>query len=88
MDDDLTGRVIGAAMKVHQTLGSGFLESVYQRALVIELAKSGLDVVLEKAISVTYEGQSVGEFNPCRGAVCERNDLAIALGPVFPAACS
>jgi GxxExxY protein len=39
---DLGGRIIGLAMKVHSTLGSGFLESVYQNALVCKMRKSGL----------------------------------------------
>jgi len=59
---ELTGKIIGAAMKVHRTLGSGFLESVYHRALAIELQKAGLKVEVEKPIQVFYEGQVVGDF--------------------------
>ena len=59
---DLCGRVIGAAMKAHSTLGPGFLESVYQNALVWELQKLGLAVDLQKAITVHYNGQVVGLF--------------------------
>ena len=59
---DLCGQVIGAAMKVHSILGPGFLESVYQNALVWELQKSGFKVNAQKPISVYYDGQVVGVF--------------------------
>ncbi len=59
---DLCGRVIGAAMKVHSTLGPGFLESVYQNALIWELRKSGFNAEAERPISVHYDGQLVGAF--------------------------
>ena len=59
---DLCGQVIGAAMKVHSTMGPGFLESVYQNALIWDLQKLGLTVDLQKAITVHYEGQVVGLF--------------------------
>jgi GxxExxY protein len=59
---DLCGKVIGAAMKVHSTLGPGFLESVYQNALIWELQKLGLTVDPQKPITVRYDGQVVGFF--------------------------
>jgi GxxExxY protein len=59
---DLCGQVIGAAMKVHSTLGPGFLESVYQNALIWELRRAGLKSEAEKPISVHYDGQLVGAF--------------------------
>ncbi|PYK47784.1 MAG: hypothetical protein DME20_10850 [Verrucomicrobia bacterium] len=59
---DLWGEVIGAAMKVHSTLGPGFLESVYQNALIWELRKTGLQAEAERPISVYYDGQLVGAF--------------------------
>src|SRR6266404_5448613 len=59
---DLCGRVIGAAMKVHSTLGAGFLESVYQNALIWELRKSGVKAEAEWPISVYYDRQIVGAF--------------------------
>ena len=61
-DYDRCGQVIGAAMKVHSTLGPGFLESVYQNALMWELQKLGLTVDLQKPITVPYDGQVVGVF--------------------------
>jgi len=60
--EELTERIIGCAMKVHSTLGPGFLESVYEMALVHELAKAGLKAECQKPITVTYDGIVVGEF--------------------------
>ena len=59
---DLCGQVIGAAMKVHSALGPGFLESVYQNALIWELQKSELKVDAQKPITVYYDGKVVGVF--------------------------
>jgi GxxExxY protein len=59
---DLCGQVIGAAMKVHSALGPGFLESVYQNALIWELQKLGLKVDAQRPITVHYDGQVVGIF--------------------------
>jgi len=59
---DLCGQLIGCAMKVHSALGTGFLESVYQNALALELRRAGLKVEQEKPISVFYEGELVGAF--------------------------
>ena len=60
---DLAGIVIGLAMKVHATLGAGFLESVYHKALAHELRKAGLNFESEKALSASYDGVLVGEFS-------------------------
>ena len=59
---DLCGRIIGLAMNVHSTLGSGFLESVYRNALLIELCKAGMQFEPSKAITVHYDGRIVGSF--------------------------
>jgi GxxExxY protein len=59
---DICGQIIGAAMKVHSTLGPGFLESVYQNALAWELRKAGVKAEAERPISVHYDGQLVGTF--------------------------
>ena len=61
-EEEITGKIIGCAMKVHRTLGCGFLESVYQNALAYELKKAGLEVQCEVPIKVFYEGVDVGEF--------------------------
>ncbi len=61
-DYDLAGRVIGIAMEVHRTLGPGFVESVYENALLVELAASQLAFESQKALKVIYKNQCVGEF--------------------------
>ncbi len=62
LEGEITERVIGCAMKVHRTLGRGFLESVYQNALLIELRALGLSVDAQKRLKVRYEGNVVGDF--------------------------
>jgi GxxExxY protein len=64
LDEDhaVTEKVIGLAMKVHRTLGPGFLESVYLNALAYELRRAGLVVEIGQRISVRYENVIVGEF--------------------------
>jgi GxxExxY protein len=59
---DLTGKIISCAYKVHTVLGFGFLENVYQNALVHELQKAGLEVQKEQPIQVLYDGRVVGDF--------------------------
>ena len=63
MNYDLAGQVIGLAMKVHSALGPGFLESVYQNALVHELRKAGFEVETEVRLKVKYDTVVVGEFD-------------------------
>ena len=60
IDDDLTYKIIGCAMKVHSILGNGFQEVIYQRCLSIEMEKQGLDFVREQEIPIFYEGIEVG----------------------------
>jgi GxxExxY protein len=62
-EQELTEKIIGCAMKVHSTLGPGFLESVYQNALAHELGKAGVKIECEKAIVVHYDGVAVGDFS-------------------------
>jgi GxxExxY protein len=62
-EQELTGKIIGGAMKVHSMLGPGFLESVYAKALAHELRKAGLKVECEKQITVKYDGVVVGDFS-------------------------
>ena len=62
-DEALAKRVIGIAMKVHRSLGCGFIESVYANALVLELRKSELSFEREKVFSVFYDGTEIGVFH-------------------------
>ena len=59
---ELTEKIIQCCFKVHNTLGFGFLEKVYENALVIELVKVGLIVKQQHPIQVYYDGQVVGEY--------------------------
>ncbi len=60
--DTLTHTVIGCAFKVHNALGSGFLESVYDNALRIEMERAGIAVMQQERVQVWYEGQVVGDY--------------------------
>jgi GxxExxY protein len=60
IDDDLTYKIIGCAMKVHNTLGNGFQEVIYQRCLAIELDKQKINFEREKEMPIFYEGIEVG----------------------------
>lgn len=55
----LSGRIIGAAMAVHATLGPGLLESTYQACLLYELEKRGLRVQAQVSVPVVYDGQKL-----------------------------
>ena len=59
--EDLTGRIISHAIEVQKALGPGFLESVYETALLIELRHAGLQVEKQKILPITYRGTIVGE---------------------------
>ncbi|HJQ27329.1 MAG TPA: GxxExxY protein [Blastocatellia bacterium] len=59
--DHLAQLVIGAAIEVHRTLGPGFLESVYEEALCIELSLRGVPFTRQAGFNVNYRGQEVGQ---------------------------
>lgn len=59
---DLTERIIGCAYGVYNKMGSGFLESVYEKCLLIELKRAGLQADAQRPITVYYEDEVVGEF--------------------------
>ena len=60
--DALTKRVLGAIFEVSNTLGAGFLEKVYQRALLCELRLCGMQASSEVSFPVTYKGHLVGQY--------------------------
>jgi len=60
IDDELTYKIIGCAMKVHNTLGNGFQEVIYQRCLAIELDKTGLEYLREEEMPIFYDNIQVG----------------------------
>ncbi|MFQ5686426.1 MAG: GxxExxY protein [Candidatus Scalindua sp.] len=57
---ELTEKIIGAAIQVHQQLGPGFIESIYEKALVIEFRKQGLQVKEQQEVIVKYDDIEVG----------------------------
>ena len=58
----LTERIIGCAYRVHNALGPGFLDKVYENALKIELVEAGLAVEQQQPVPVCYRGHVVGDF--------------------------
>src|SRR5512139_30178 len=60
--NDLTAGIIGAAQRVSTSLGSGFLEKVYENALRVELRHAGLNAVQQRPIAVRYRGVEVGYY--------------------------
>lgn len=58
--DEITYKIIGCSMKIHNTLGNGFQEVIYQRCLAIELEKAELSFEREKEQPIFYEGIQVG----------------------------
>ncbi|MCW9088538.1 MAG: GxxExxY protein [Gammaproteobacteria bacterium] len=60
--NQITERIIGCALTVHQSLGPGLLESVYEAALTIELELAGLLIERQKSLDVTYRGVIIGQY--------------------------
>ena len=59
---ELTHKIINAAYQVHKVLGYGFLEKVYQNALMVELAKRGILAKKERPLKIHYESEVVGDY--------------------------
>ena len=62
LHSDLTRTIIGCAFEVQNELGNGFLESVYEKAMVVALAEAGVPVRAQVPIGVHFRGQRVGDF--------------------------
>jgi GxxExxY protein len=60
LHSELTGKIIGCAMEVHRTLGNGFQEVIYQRALAIEMADQNLQFSREHEMQIFYKGVDIG----------------------------
>ncbi|WP_419698881.1 GxxExxY protein [Mucilaginibacter sp. NFX135] len=58
--NNITHKIIGCAMQVHKTLGCGFQEVIYQRALAIEMKMAGLSFEREKEMSIFYRDELIG----------------------------
>jgi GxxExxY protein len=56
----LTEKVIGAGIEVHRRLGPGFLEAIYEKALLLELRKRGLSVSSQVEVAIRYDGVKIG----------------------------
>lgn len=59
--EDLTGRIIACAIEVHKRLGPGFLETIYEAALVVELRRAGLKVEPQRPLPIFYRDVLIGE---------------------------
>ena len=59
---ELTEKIIGCAYSVYNKMGFGYLESVYEKCMLIELRKASLKVESQKSLTVFYENETVGEF--------------------------
>ena len=60
--EDLTEKIIKCFYKVYDALGEGFLESVYEKALMIELEDAGIKTENQRSLNVHYKGRLVGDF--------------------------
>jgi GxxExxY protein len=60
LHSELTGKIIGCAIEVHKTLGNGFQEVIYQRALEIEMTRQGLAFSREHEMDIFYKGLKIG----------------------------
>ena len=60
---ELTEKIINIFYKVYNRLGYGFLEKVYENALMIEFKKEGIPVISQSGINVLYEGEIIGEYS-------------------------
>jgi GxxExxY protein len=69
--DELTHRIIGAAIEVHRHLGPGLLERTYERALAVELTSAAIAYTRQLRVPVTYKGSIVGSY--CADIVIENS---------------
>ncbi len=77
---ELCYKVIGAAMRVHQFFGAGFLEEVYKNAMLVELGQMGVSAEAEKELPVDYHGVRVGDY---KADIIVENRLILELKAVI-----
>ncbi len=63
IDEQLTGQIIKIFYKVYNTLGHGFIESVYHNSMIVEFVRGGITIETEKPIAVYYDDRVVGAFS-------------------------
>ena len=76
---EILEKIIGCAYRVYNKMGFGFLESVYEKCLLLELGKSGLKAESQQPITVRYDGEVVGEFV---ADIIVENDIIVELKSV------
>lgn len=84
--DPITEGIIGCAISVHRQLGAGLLESAYETALCVELARRGLRFDKQRVIPLVYEGVLVGDYKPdliVENAVVVEVKSVLRFEPVF-----
>jgi len=84
--EELIRKVIGAAINVHRELGPGFLESVYEEALVIEFERQGIRFERQKVVPIHYRGRKVGEHRLdflVEDSLVVENKAVSELEPIF-----
>jgi GxxExxY protein len=82
----LTEQIIGAAIEVHRTLGPGFLESIYEEAMTVELALRGLRFKRQAIVPIMYKERQVGEHRldlTVEDLVVVENKAVHEIDPVF-----
>ena len=84
--EELTGKIIGAAIRVHRELGPGYLESIYEEAFCIELDAIGLTYARQLPTEIRYRGKRVGEHRldlPVEDSVVVELKAVLELQPIF-----
>lgn len=88
MDHSLTEKIIGCAIEVHKNLGPGLLESVYEKAMCIELEDSGLKYDCQLLLPVSYKGTEIGNHKidiPVEDSVVVELKSTDKMDPVYQA---
>ena len=84
--EELIRRIIGAAIAVHKELGPGYLESIYETALAVELSQMGIRCERQKSVDILYRGTKVGEHRLdllVEGKVIVENKAVASLDKIF-----